>query len=230
MMQMTGSHRRSLAVAFAGLILGAAVGILLPVPGSLEGYADVSVFTEGTSRAIAETDMERIERKYKCDLTSSQGMPKCLLRFNESHGSVDKDVKCRVMQDAMSTGRGSYVKTGNYVLDEGRIRTNPDNLEQCDVLPTDTLMYPEGGQIPVCSEANPNLFSRQLGHDSVVSVEEAEEEGRCRITFKTTSKPDIQAYASYIASRAREADLMAARIQMAEAAKGSTSLGSVLMR
>ena len=231
MMQM-----KDLLAALAGLLLGLAVGCLLPVfalpatPAPPEGFesgpsskaaADaVGIFADRTKEALRKADMERIEKKYKCELTAKQGMPKCLLQFNESEGSVNKDVKCRVMQDAMSTGRGSYVKTGSFVLDEGRIRTNPDNLEQCDILPTDTLLYPDNGQFPVCSPDNPNLFDKSLGHEDVVGIEEAVDEGRCRLTFKTSSKPEIQAYSSYLDGKAREADLKMAqyRVSLADAA------------
>lgn len=219
-----------LLAAFVGLVLGIVIGCVLPIYpftaskqhegfesidlGSKAANNAINMFTDKTKQELKNADSERLQKSYKCELTANQGMPKCLLQFNESEGSIEKDVKCKVIQDAMSTGRGSYVKTGSFVLDEGRIRTNPNNLEQCDILPTDTLLYPDNNQFPVCSPANPNLYDKTLGHEDIVDIEEATEEGRCRLTFKTNSKPELQAYSSYLDGKAREADLKTAQFRV----------------
>lgn len=209
------------------LVLGVVFGTLLPAR-RREGFADerpsdeaLDSFLDTTQAAHQASELDRLGRKYKCEMSASQGMPRCLLKFNESEGSIEQDVKCRVIQDAMSTGRGSYVKTGSFLMDEGRIRTNMDNLNQCDLLPTDTLLYPDGGQFAMCSTDNKNLYDESLGHGRIVDIQEAVDEGRCRITFKSTSKPDVLAYSTFLDERAREQNIVAARqrVDLTKAAK-----------
>lgn len=208
---------KELLISFLALVAGLIAGLFWPVHRT-EGFNMIRKasysdrFINASQTAQSASDMKRLNQKYMCELSATQeGMPRCMLKFNESESSIDQDVKCRVIQDAMSTGRGSYVKTGSFLMDEGRIRTNMDNLNQCDILPTDTLLYPDMSQFPVCSTDNKNLFDESLGHGRIVGIEEAVDEGRCRITFKSTSKPDVRAYSSYLDERAREIDIVSAQ-------------------
>ena len=148
--------------------------------------------------------------RYQCDLrVSERGVPRCVVQLNESAASKGRDVKCHAIRQAKNMGTGSYVRTGSYVVDEGRLRTVPDDLSQCDLLPTDTLLYPGRSDFPVCSEDNANLFSARDGHADIVSISEESDAGRCRITFRDpTDMAGILSYANYLDGKAREADMM----------------------
>jgi hypothetical protein len=218
---------RDLIVSLFALLFGALVGAVWPVhvPERFSGEQrlvdPVQTFLNKTQGAQDASELEKLGERYTCDLKASQGMPFCRLKFKETADSMEQDVKCRILQDALSTGRGSYVKTGSFLMDEGRFRTNMNNLDECDFLPTDSMMYPHGGEVPLCSDKNRNLFDPTLGHGDIVSINEVPDEGRCRVTFKTASRPQVLAYSSYLDQRAREMDILAAQrdLTLAKATK-----------
>jgi hypothetical protein len=220
------------------LILGAVVGSLVPVEAfmgselgmhtntrSLTYDTGMNTFSSSARQRTVNTANEDALKNYQCNLgVDHDGFPKCSLGFNESEGSKGSDVKCKPIQDARSTVSGSYNKTGSIVADEGRLRSNPDNLNQCDILPTDTLMYPRGAEFPMCSDANPNLFDRSQGHGRVVKITEDTELGRCNIDFLTESKADILNYSLFLDKRAKEADLLAANAKLSMATTRSKNI------
>eukprot|EP00873_Tetraselmis_striata_P033940 jgi/Tetstr1/454204/TSEL_041123.t1 len=205
-----------LLLVVLSLLLGVLVGMCVTavrrrVLDAFEGEAvtdeEVLRFAETAAQSVENSELTDLSQRFKCELASSQGMPKCTLMYKEGDGAVEQDVKCRKVMDAMGIPRGSYQESGMSFVDKGRLRTNPTNLDQCEILPTDSILKTDVSPYPMCSAENPNLFDASRGHGDVVEIAEAPEEGRCRITFKTLDKPDIIAYANYLDERSREADL-----------------------
>ncbi|AUF82403.1 hypothetical protein TetV_311 [Tetraselmis virus 1] len=160
-----------------------------------------------------EEELKDNQEKYVCNLKVEDGMPSCTLTFKESESSKNQDVKCHILQQA-KTGHsvlGSYIKSGSQVLDEGRLRTskatNGDeaDLQVCEFLPTDTLLYPDRSQFPICSKENKNLYDKNF--EGVIDIIEDPEEGRCKIKFISTSKPLLLSYINFLDTKIKDMEL-----------------------
>ena len=147
----------------------------------------------------ASEESNDLNNRYKCVLKIEDSMPSCVLNLNEDQSSIDQDVKCHILQQAR-TGRsvlGSYVKSGSVLLDEGRLRSSPgDDLQTCEFLPTDSMLYPDVSQFPVCSKNNNLIYNGDF--DDVVDIVEDSSQGRCKIKFKTTSRSKLLAYGNFL--------------------------------
>lgn len=144
-------------------------------------------------------EAEALNNRYKCVLKIDDNMPSCILNLNENQSSIDQDVKCHILQQAR-TGKsilGSYAKSGSVLLDEGRLRSSPeDDLQTCEFLPTDSMLYPDVSQFPVCSKNNSLIYNDDF--DDVVDIVEDSSQGRCKVKFKTTSRPKLLAYGNFL--------------------------------
>nr|WRJ70007.1 hypothetical protein TetV2_00562 [Oceanusvirus sp.] len=170
--------------------------------------AGIQGIIERTRLMENDVMLDDIKDKYKCELEVRNRVPSCRLNFTESDASRNRDVKCKIIQEA-HTGRsvmGSYSKSGSTVLDEGRLRSSPGGDDDtCEMLPTDTLLYPDGSQFPICSKMNKNIYDEKF--EDLVDIYEDSINGRCNIKFKSASRPKILSYSNYLDTKAKEHDI-----------------------
>lgn len=177
------------------------VVVLAALWGGRENFTDsrIEEIVKDTLLMQQSQEAEALNNRYKCVLKIDDNMPSCILNLNENRSSIDQDVKCHILQQAR-TGKsilGSYVKSGSVLLDEGRLRSSPgDDLQTCEFLPTDSMLYPDVSQFPVCSKNNSLIYNDDF--DDVVDIVEDSSQGRCKVKFKTTSRPKLMAYGNFL--------------------------------
>lgn len=177
------------------------VVVLAALWGGRENFTDsrIEEIVKDTLLMQQSQETEALNNRYKCVLKIDDNMPSCILNLNENQSSIDQDVKCHILQQAR-TGKsilGSYVKSGSVLLDEGRLRSSPgEDLQTCEFLPTDSMLYPDVSQFPVCSKNNSLIYNDDF--DDVVDIVEDSSQGRCKVKFKTTSRPKLMAYGNFL--------------------------------
>jgi hypothetical protein len=192
-----------------------------------EKKTGIQAIVEKTRMMENDAMLDRAKNKYSCELEMRKEVPSCRLNFREGEGSKNRDVKCKIIQEAHtgSSVIGSFTKSGSVILDEGRLRSSPeDDNMTCEMLPTDTLLYPDGINFPICSRMNKNIYDERF--QDLVDIYEDLANGRCKIRFKSASQPHILAYSNYLDTKGKEQDISSFKLNLDGVPHGSIESGS----